>query len=205
MLTLHGTQDSTRDRHRLRRVRSETDNCLKRSRPRASTPGDQQDAGTSVKFRGNVDATPRTRRRPIPTHSSIAKAMARRCHTWGHVLLDNRQGLVADVCATAATGTADARLRRCLRTLPFPRAARSAPTRASTRGRSCRNCGRSTGCRSVETLLSSGDAQAKCLPKSTRPSTHQYYMRRLRRRLRRQLTRWQQTVGGNRCQRRAAV
>ena len=39
--------------------------------------------------------------------SRRARARRRSCRTCGHVLLDNRHGLVANVCVTAATGTAE--------------------------------------------------------------------------------------------------
>ena len=47
-------------------------------------------------------------RRPIPRRCCIGRAKARKPSAYlGHVLLDNRQGLVANVCATHATGTAE--------------------------------------------------------------------------------------------------
>ena len=49
----------------------------------------------------------------------------------GHVLLDNRQGLVANVCATHATGPPNARQRRCCWRPARRRAARSERTRAT--------------------------------------------------------------------------
>ena len=48
------------------------------------------------------------RRRPIPRRCCIGRAKAEAKLAYlGHVLLDNRQGLVANVCATHATGTAE--------------------------------------------------------------------------------------------------
>ena len=48
-------------------------------------------------------------RRPIPRRCCIGRAKAKEAKLayLGHVLLDNRQGLVANVCATHATGTAE--------------------------------------------------------------------------------------------------
>ena len=50
----------------------------------------------------------------------------------GHVLLDNRHGLVANVCVTAATGTAEREAALLLLGDAAPTAAPSAATRAST-------------------------------------------------------------------------
>ena len=49
----------------------------------------------------------------------------------GHVLLDNRQGLVANVCATHATGPPNATRRGCCWRPAPPRVARSGRTRAT--------------------------------------------------------------------------
>ena len=50
----------------------------------------------------------------------------------GHVLLDNRQGLVANVCATHATGTAEREAAAVVLAASAPPAARSGRTRATT-------------------------------------------------------------------------
>ena len=53
--------------------------------------------------------TTRISRRPIPMRCSRARAQGKEAKLAyaGHVLLDNRHGLVANVCVTAATGTAE--------------------------------------------------------------------------------------------------
>jgi hypothetical protein len=79
-----------------------------------------------------VDGTPmpHTRRRatPRPCCSGRGTGKPPGCRTCGHVLLDNRHGLVANVCVTAATGTAERD------------AAPHAPQRRLTAGTSRRLC-----------------------------------------------------------------
>jgi transposase len=84
---------------------------LKSFRPRDAAPGDPPDdpGNPSVNFRGE--------RRSNATHASTtdpdaqlyrkANGQAATLSYLGHVLLDNRHGLVANVCVTAATGTAE--------------------------------------------------------------------------------------------------
>ena len=59
--------------------------------------------------RAAAHPTPRMPRRPTRTPSSIARATAQPAMLGylGHVLMDNRHGLVADACVTPATGTAE--------------------------------------------------------------------------------------------------
>ena len=56
-----------------------------------------------------ADVTTRTSRRRTRSHGCIGRAQVREATLayLGHVLLDNRHGLVANVCVTAATGTAE--------------------------------------------------------------------------------------------------
>ena len=63
------------------------------------------------------------RRLPRPASEGLAYL--------GHVLLDNRHGLVANVCATHATGTAEREAAALLRRPARRRAARSEQTRAT--------------------------------------------------------------------------
>lgn len=84
---------------------------LKSFRPRDAAPGDPPDdpGNPSVNFRGE--------RRSNATHASTtdpdaqlyrkANGQAATLSYLGHILLDNRHGLVANVCVTAATGTAE--------------------------------------------------------------------------------------------------
>ena len=51
----------------------------------------------------------------------------------GHVLLDNRHGLVANICVTAATRTAERDAAACTLRRARRRGVRSAPTRGTTR------------------------------------------------------------------------
>jgi len=84
---------------------------LKSFRPKDAAPGDPPDdpGNPSVNFRGE--------RRSNATHASTTdpdallykkgNGQASKLSYLGHVLLDNRHGLVANVCVTAATGTAE--------------------------------------------------------------------------------------------------
>ena len=60
-------------------------------------------------FMGNAGRTTRTRRRLTPDSRLFRKGAGKEAKLacLGHVLLDNRHGLVANVCATQATGTAE--------------------------------------------------------------------------------------------------
>ena len=107
----------------------------------------------------------------------------------GHVLLDNRHGLVANVCVTAATGTAEREAACCCwRTSPTPR--RSAGTKASTSPASSRACARWAS-RRTSRRRSSGSAI------DDRTTRHAgYAISQQKRKLIEQVFGWMKTVGG---------
>ena len=97
---------------------------LKSFRPRDTTPPEPPDdpGNPSVNFRGE--------RRSNATHASTSDpdallykkgdGQAARLSYLGHVLLDNRHGLVSNVCVTAATGTAERDAALLLATASVP-------------------------------------------------------------------------------------
>lgn len=97
---------------------------LKSFRPRDTAPTDPPDdpGNPSVNFRGE--------RRSNATHASTTDpdallykkgdGQAARLSYLGHVLLDNRHGLVTNVCVTAATGTAERDAALLLATASVP-------------------------------------------------------------------------------------
>lgn len=97
---------------------------LKSFRPRDTTPTEPPDdpGNPSVNFRGE--------RRSNATHASTTDpdallykkgdGQAARLSYLGHVLLDNRHGLVTNVCVTAATGTAERDAALLLATASVP-------------------------------------------------------------------------------------
>ena len=84
---------------------------LKSFRPRTGPEGPPPDdpGNPTVNFHGERGATTRTSRRRTRRRGCIRKGSGREATLayLGHVLLDNRHGLVATVCVTAATGTAE--------------------------------------------------------------------------------------------------
>jgi len=97
---------------------------LKSFRPKGAAPGDPPDdpGNPSVNFRGE--------RRSNDTHGSTTDpdallykkgdGQASKLSYLGHVLLDNRHGLVANVCVTAATGTAEREAALLLASVTVP-------------------------------------------------------------------------------------
>ena len=82
----------------------------------------------------NRAATTPISRPPIPTRMLARKGTGREAKLSyaGHVLLDNRHGLVANVCVTAATGTAEREAAVLLLSEAARRGDRRRATRAST-------------------------------------------------------------------------
>jgi transposase len=83
---------------------------LKSFQPRDAAPPDDEDRGNpTVNFRGQRRSNQTHASRTDPDAQLYRKADGDKAVLayLGHVLLDNRYGLVANACATAATGTAE--------------------------------------------------------------------------------------------------
>jgi IS5 family transposase len=97
---------------------------LKSFRAKDAGPGDPPDdpGNPSVNFRGErrSNATHRSTTDPDAMLYRKGNGQAATLSYLGHVLLDNRHGLVANVCVTAATGTAERDAALCMASVTVP-------------------------------------------------------------------------------------
>jgi len=97
---------------------------LKSFRPKDAGPGAPPDdpGNPSVNFRGErrSNATHRSTTDPDAMLYRKGNGQAATLSYLGHVLLDNRHGLVANVCVTAATGTAERDAALCMASVTVP-------------------------------------------------------------------------------------
>ena len=137
--------------------------------------------------------TTRISRRPIPTRSCIARATGKEAKLayLGHVLLDNRHGLVANVCATAATGTAEREAALLMLDAGRPARRPSAATSISTSAGFVAAVARSSGSRRT----SRRRTPARAI--DGRTTRHPgYAISQRKRKLIEQVFGWMKTIGG---------